>query len=104
MGLFPRRAFYAARPEASLACRLTSRHAKKRTSADGELPRYCRAMIFTRSLPIIAAPVSRSSMEIIRLGGAPHPETQAYAGPITVRFRRNACPWNVRTIRVRWHY
>jgi hypothetical protein len=70
---------------------LTNRHAKKRTSADGELLRNCRAMIFTRSPPIIAASISRSSMEAIQLGGAPPPETQASAGPITVRFRRNAC-------------
>jgi len=50
-----------------------------------QLPSDHRITVVTHSLPIIAALAARTSSELIGLGGALHIETQAFAGPLTLR-------------------
>lgn len=49
------------------------------------LPPDIRITVVTHSLPVIGSLASRSTIELIGLGGALHLETQAFAGPITLR-------------------
>ena len=48
------------------------------------LPPDLRMTIVTHSLPVIGTVASRSNLEVIGLGDALHPDTQAFAGPITL--------------------
>ncbi len=48
------------------------------------LPPDLRMTIVTHSLPVVGTIASRANLEVIGLGGALHPDTQAFAGPITL--------------------
>jgi DeoR family fructose operon transcriptional repressor len=49
------------------------------------LPAHERLTVVTHSLPVLVALSSNDRVEVIALGGVLHAETQAFAGPATVR-------------------
>lgn len=53
------------------------------------LPHDQNLTVVTHSLPVMHALASRTDIELIGLGGLLHPESQSFAGPLTVAALRN---------------